>query len=272
MHETPASAGWGPCTFLPGPARALVRRRRCEPSVARASHIDCVRLRGPRTSAHTVIGSPCRQAGRGARWRMATQNASGVAKIGRGVAFRPGAGGGPDTGMAGEARARPLTPPMPHGEGSMAIPAMSPTSRDAAVTPTAANVPLPREPAPGSAPAGPRSAMSRMPKEPESRRNPGESARAAPSLVRHAGPPAGEPVHAMRAGEGRASRRSSKTEGTREPRQSWGLRAGGAANEPCLAGMCHGSGAPNPRTFSGCGLTSAEAQPLSAPAVRPWTR
>ena len=269
------------------------------------------------------------------------------------------AGGGPDTGMAGEAPARPLTPPMPHGEraldrrrrcepgrgpsiphrlraasraadvgshgypeggrsgdrrkrrvsrksvggrisawgrrraghrhggrsagetsdttdapreGSMAIPAMSPTSRDAAVTPTAANVPLPREPAPGSAPAGPRSAMSRMPKEPESRRNPGESARAAPSLVRHAGPPAGEPVHAMRAGEGRASRRSSKTEGTREPRQSWGLRAGGAAKRTLPCGNVSWKWSAESWTFSGCGLTSAEAQPLSAPAVRPWTR
>ena len=247
MHEIPASAGWGPCTFLPGPARALGPAQTVRTERGPSIHIDCVRLRGPRTSAHTVIGSPCRQAGKGPRWRMATQkcvgcreNRSGVRKIGRGVAFRPGAGGGPDTGMAGEARARPLTPPMPRGQGSMA-------NQRCRRHPATCRTPTAATPTPAPAPGG---LTVCDVKDAEGTREPQKPWRVCESSTFPGcatGPAAGEPVHAMRAGEGRASRRSSKTEGTREPRQSWRLRAGGAANEPCLAGMCHGSGPPNPR-------------------------
>ena len=266
MHETPASAGWGPCTF-PAWSRAGARpaqtvRTERGPSIPHrlraASRAADVGSHGYRLSLQT--GRQGSEVAHGdAKCVGCRENRSGcrISAWGRRRAgHRHGGRSAGETSDTTDAPRGGL-----HGHTS-----------DVADVPRRCRYPDRRYRRPPAAPAGPRSAMSRMPKEPESRRNPGESARAAPSLVRHAGPPAGEPVHAMRAGEGRASRRSSKTEGTREPRQSWRLRAGGAANEPCLAGMCHGSGAPRSSTFSGCGLTSAEAQPLSAPAVRPWTR
>jgi hypothetical protein len=109
----------------------------------------------------------------------------------------------------------------------------------------------------------------------ECRRNPRAaetlSARAAPSLVRHAGPPAGEPVHAMRAGAGRASRRSSETEGT-ESRGNPGVYEPAAPQTNLVLRECVMEVGRRILDFLGLRLTSAEAQPLSAPAVRPWTR
>ena len=253
MHETPASAGWGPCTFLPGPARALgpaqtVRTER-GPSIPHrlraASRAADVGSHGYRLSLQT--GRQGSEVAHGdAKMRRVSRKSVGC------VAFRPGAGGGPDTGMAGEARARPLTPPMPHGEGSM--------------------VPLPREPAPGSAPAGPRSAIL---KNAEGTREPQKPWRVCESST-FPGAPRGPARRRTRSCD--ASRRGPRVptliEHRRNPRAAAILAFASRRRRKrtlSCGNVSWKSGAES-WTFSGCGLTSAEAQPLSAPAVRPWTR
>ena len=172
---------------------------------------------------------------RGGAWRRKMRRVSRKSVGCSRVAFRPGAGGGPDTGMAGEARARPLTPPMPHGE----------------------------------APGRP---LSRMPKEPESRRNPGESVRAAPSP----GAPRGPARRRTRSCDAswRGPRVPTLIENRRNPRAAAILAfASRRSRKRTLScGNVSWKWGAGSSTFSGCGLTSAEAQPLSAPAVSPWTR
>ena len=90
-------------------------------------------------------------------------------------------------------------------------------------------------PSPALAPAAPRPAMSTMPKKPETRRTPRESA--------SAGPPAGtDRRRADQSALPHAPRRNlhvptpgGNTEGTQEPQQCWRFRAGGAANGPAGA-------------------------------------